>query len=116
MSVSPECEGWSALPRNRTVLRRLRGVRIEVWNKGSIGRGAIQQPQPRANNRNFGRNLPPEPLVRVRPIGESTGNPPDESPNDLRRRITPMLQLGTITYNIAKDWTLDEILKKLEAL
>ena len=27
-----------------------------------------------------------------------------------------MLQLGTITYNIAKDWTLDEILKKLEAL
>jgi sugar phosphate isomerase/epimerase len=26
------------------------------------------------------------------------------------------LQLGTITYNIAKDWTLDEILKKLEAL
>jgi sugar phosphate isomerase/epimerase len=25
-------------------------------------------------------------------------------------------QLGTITYNIAKDWTLDEILKKLEAL
>ena len=27
-----------------------------------------------------------------------------------------MLQLGTITYNIAKDWTLDEILKRLEAL
>jgi sugar phosphate isomerase/epimerase len=27
-----------------------------------------------------------------------------------------MHQLGTITYNIAKDWTLDEILKKLEAL
>jgi len=25
-------------------------------------------------------------------------------------------QLGTVTYNIAKDWTLDEILKKLEAL
>ena len=27
-----------------------------------------------------------------------------------------MLQLGTVTYNIAKDWDLDTILKKLEAL
>jgi len=26
------------------------------------------------------------------------------------------MQLGIVTYNIAKDWTLDEILKKLEAL
>ena len=26
------------------------------------------------------------------------------------------LQLGTVTYNIAKDWDLDTILKKLEVL
>jgi sugar phosphate isomerase/epimerase len=32
------------------------------------------------------------------------------------RKVLDMLQLGTITYNIAKDWDLDTILKKLDAL
>src|ERR1700723_1620063 len=32
------------------------------------------------------------------------------------RKVLEMLQLGTITYNIAKDWDLDTILKKLDAL
>lgn len=35
---------------------------------------------------------------------------------ETRPRGTPMAQLGTITYNIAKDWDLPTILTKLEAL
>ncbi len=47
-------------------------------------------------------------------FGESTGNPSTfRTPTE---EGPPMLQLGVITYNIAKDWDLDTILKKLDAL
>jgi sugar phosphate isomerase/epimerase len=52
------------------------------------------------------------PLAKGRRIGDITCIPSKV----LSRGSIPMLRLGTVTYNIAKDWDLATILKRLEAL